>query len=551
LLKIVPLGGLGEIGMNCMLVAYGRDAIVIDCGVMFPDAEQHGVDLVIPDFSLLRSFGVKVHAYVMTHGHEDHIGALPYALTMVDAPIYASRFTCGLIKHKLGEWGISYQLEEVSPKDTLHFGDLKIEFMHVTHSIPDGLAIAITTPLGVVIHTGDFKIDHRPIGGETTDLGRFAEYGDEGVLALLSDSTNSDREGVSTSESAIAVGLEEVMRDAEARIFIASFASHIHRMQQVIDISMKLGRKVVLNGRSMVNNSRIARELGILRAPDDIFVPVDQARDKDPASLTILTTGSQAEPASAMAKLSRGENQHLSIGPNDLVIFSSRSIPGNERAISRVINGLVRQGARVVSSSIAKVHTSGHAHKEEQRLMLNLVKPQYFMPIHGELHHLAQHAATAGECGIPKENVFVVEDGQSIEMYAEGDGVGARRGERHLARKIYVDGKGVGDVSDVTVRDRASLAYAGICICVVVIDQDTGEVAREPELFTRGIANADDNPALFSDAKSWLMQAISEQSPAARRDRLVMEEALRIALRRFFRREVDRKPIVLPFVLEA
>ncbi len=561
MLKILPLGGLGEIGMNAMLVAYGDDALLIDCGVLFPDPELHGVDLVIPDFSLIRSLGVKVHAYVLTHGHEDHIGALPYALPMIDAPIYASRFTAGLVQSKLGEWGLDYVLELVRPREKRSFGPFEVEFLSVTHSIPDGLALAITTPHGVVIHSGDFKIDHRPIDGQQTDLARFAEYGDRGVLALLSDSTNADREGVSTSESVIGRELAQAMAGCEGRVFIASFASHIHRMQQVIDISRELGRKVVLNGRSMVNNARIARDLKVLHAPDDVFVPVDKAKDCDPRSLTILTTGSQAEPSSAMSKLAHGESQHLSIAPGDLVIFSSRSIPGNERAISRVMNGLVRQGARVISSQIARVHTSGHAHREEQRLLINLVKPRFFVPIHGEMHHLASHAEIAGQCGITRDRIFVIEDGQSLVLEAdegaepassegEGPDISAYLGERYQPRRIFVDGKGVGDISDIVVRDRQALATAGICVCIVIIDPGSGDVVQGPDLFIRGISGSEDS-RLLDEATSWVKKGINEHTADARRDRAVMEEAVRVSLRRFFRRELDRKPVILPFVLSV
>jgi ribonuclease J len=546
------LGGLGEIGMNAMLVCYGDDAIMIDCGVLFPDPELHGIDLVIPDFSLLRSLGVKLHGYVITHGHEDHIGALPYALQVQDAPIFASRFTCGLIQHKLSEWGLSYALELVRPRQTMTLGPFELEFLSVTHSIPDGLAVAITTPLGTVVHTGDFKIDHRPVGGETTDLARFGELGERGVLALLSDSTNAEIEGVSQSEAAIADGLDQAMRDARGRIFIAAFASHVYRMQTIIDISARMGRKIVLNGRSMINNMRIARDLGVLKVSDDMFVPLEEAKEKDPATLTILTTGSQAEPTSAIAKLAFGEGQHLSVSDGDLVIFSSRSIPGNERAITKAIDGLTRRGADVLYWQVARVHTSGHAHKEEQRLMINLVKPRFFVPIHGELHHLKAHAHTAKACRVPDERVFMIEDGQALELYRGDDGeVHARLGEKVLARKIFVDGKGIGDVGDVVLRDRAQLAHAGMVICVVTIDQATGDVTQGPDLLTRGIFGDAEHPTLFEEAKLWVKKALDEHTAEARRDRPAMEDAIRTSLRRFFRKELERKPVVLPLVLSV
>ncbi|MCC6806165.1 MAG: ribonuclease J [Deltaproteobacteria bacterium] len=552
MIRLIPLGGLGEIGMNAMIVAYENDAIMIDCGVLFPDPEMHGIDLVIPDFSVLKSLKLKLHGYVITHGHEDHIGALPYALQVQDAPIFASRFTCGLIQHKLGEWGLTYALELVRPRQTMTLGPFELEFLSVTHSIPDGLAIAIGTPLGTVIHTGDFKIDHRPVGGETTDLARFGELGDRGVLALLSDSTNAEIEGVSQSEAAIADGLEQAMRDAQGRIFIASFASHVYRMQTIIDLSQKLGRKIVLNGRSMVNNCRIARDLGVLKVSDDMFVPLEQAKERDPKTLTILTTGSQAEPTSAIAKLAFGEGQHLSVSDGDLVIFSSRSIPGNERAITKAIDGLTRRGAEVLYWQVAKVHTSGHAHKEEQRLMINLCKPRFFVPIHGELHHLKSHARTAAACRVDAERVFTIEDGQSLELQRGDDGeVHARLGERHVARKIFVDGKGIGDVGEAVIRDRAQLAHAGMVICVVTIDQTTGDITQGPDLLTKGIFGDAEHPTLFEEAKQWVRKGLEEHTAEARCDRPAMEESIRASLRRFFRKELERKPVVLPLVLNV
>lgn len=560
-LLILPLGGLGEIGMNSMLIAYGRDALIVDCGVLFPDVEMHGVDLVIPDFTSIRELGVNLHAYILTHGHEDHIGALPYALPVMDAPIYASRFTSGLVQSKLSEWGIKYSLELARPRETVQLGPFEVEFLRVTHSIPDGFGLAIKTPLGTVIHTGDFKIDQRPKWGETTDLARFAEYGERGVLALLSDSTNSDREGVSASEADIAAGLEAAMANREGAIFVAAFASHIHRLVEVTQISRKLGRKVVLNGRSMINNMRIARELGVVSVADDAFVSLDEAKQLDRSALTILTTGSQAEPGSAISKLARGDNPHLRVQRGDLVIFSSRSIPGNERAISRAVNGLVRHGAEVLYANVAKVHTSGHAHKEEQRLMLNLVKPRYFVPIHGELHHLATHAATARTCGVEPENVFVIEDGQTLSLgrdeptgedASSDEGaprVWAELGAKLEARKIFVDGKGVGDVSDLILRDRAQLAYAGMLICVVSIDQASADIATGPELLSRGIVDGDDKAGVLDNARAWVKKAIEEQSAEGRRDRAVLEETIRLSLRRFFRRELERKPVIFPIVM--
>jgi ribonuclease J len=544
-LTILPLGGLGEIGMNAMLIAWGDDAILIDCGVLFPDVDQPGVDYIIPDFHVLERYHLL--AYVITHGHEDHIGALPYALPVAEAPIYASRFTCGLIKHKLGEWGMSFDLHEVAPRDTVTVGPFSLEFMRVTHSIPDGLAIAVTTPVGVVIHTGDFKIDHAPIGGEKTDLARFADWGERGVLALLSDSTNSDLEGVSLSESSIGRGLREVMRSAEARIFVASFASHIHRLQQIIDISRELGRRTVLNGRSMIQNVRMAREMGLLKAPDSDFMELEDAKDAPPSLLTVLTTGSQAEPGSALSRLALGDSHHLRIGPNDVVVFSSRSIPGNEQAISRAINGLTRQGARVIYGHETNVHTSGHAHREEQRLMINLVKPRYFIPVHGELHHLTAHAETARQCGV--EKIFVIEDGQPVEFERSGGEVDGYLGEPGDARKIMVDGDGVGDVTATVLRDRNQLAEAGMVICVVTLDATSGEVAFGPDIMMRGVLA--DDARLVDDLKNWVRTAINEQTPTARRDRPTIEEAVRVSVRRFFKRELDRKPVVLPVVLQV
>jgi len=548
-LKILPLGGLGEIGMNAMLVSYGRDAILIDCGVLFPDTEMLGIDIVIPDFSHFATLDIDLHGYMITHGHEDHIGALPYALSVRTAPIYASRFTCALIKQKLTEWNLKFSLQEVAPRETLDLGPFQIEFLRVTHSIPDGLALAIRTPLGTLIHTGDFKIDHVPLDGEKTDLARFSEYGEQGVLALFSDSTNSELEGTAVSETAIGTSLEAAMRDVGGRIFVAAFASHIHRIQQLCDLARKLDRYVFLNGRSMVQNIRLARELGILKAPDDLFIELAEAKELPVHKLMVLTTGSQAEPGSAIARLALADHPPLPINVGDVVIFSSRSIPGNERAISKAINGLMRQGAHVLYARASQLHTSGHAHKEEQRLMINLVKPNFFVPIHGELRHLSHHAKTARECGINEENIFVIEDGQTIIFEQTQNGIAASRGDKLEARKVFVDGKGVGDVGDIVMRDRQQLANAGIVICVLTLDLATGEIASGPDLICRGIIELEHQVPLLEEAKTTIEKALLEHTPQARKDPDLSKETIRLTLRRFFRKTLQRKPVVIPMVI--
>lgn len=554
-LTIIPLGGLGEVGMNAMLIAYGKEALLIDCGVLFPDDEMLGIDLVIPDFSIIKEQGYRLLAYLITHGHEDHIGALPYALPIIDAPVYASRFSAALIQGKMREWDIACDLHEVQPRERLRLGPFDIEFIRVTHSIPDGLAIAIRTPLGTLIHTGDFKIDMRPIDGEPTDLARFTDYGEEGVLLLMSDSTNSESEGASLSESAITRNLEHAMASTSGKIFVAAFSSHIHRIQQIVDLSQKLKRKVVLNGRSMVSNVRLARSLGLLTAPDEAFVDMAVARDLPANKITILTTGSQAEESSAIAKMAYANNPALPVMKGDLVIFSSRAIPGNERAISKAINGLIRQGAEVVYGQTTHVHTSGHAHQEEQRLMIHCVKPRYFMPIHGELRHLQRHARTAIECGIDPAHIFEIEDGAQVTFKAvhttsnittETLGAITRKLD---ARKILIDGKSIGETGDIVLRDRKQLAMAGMLICIALFNAQSGELTLPLEIISRGIVHIDTHQALFEQAKALVEADLAALSAEDRVNKSVLETLIRNTLKRFFKKQLARHPIVLPFVI--
>jgi len=553
-LTIFPLGGLGEIGMNAMVIAYGEDAVVIDCGVLFPDADLPGVDYVIPDLSVLKQCPFKVRAYVITHGHEDHIGALPYALSIIDAPIYASRFTCGLIEQKLNEWKLTYDLKEVKVTDCIQIGCFEFEFIKVTHSIPDSFALSIQTPLGRVIHTGDFKIDHRPVDGQTTDLGRFAKDGQQGVLLLLSDSTNAEVPGVSWSEKDIEQSLTQIITQAQGRVFIASFSSHIHRMQLVINISLACGRKIAFNGRSMLSNMTLARRLGLLSVRDQDIVDMDQVSELDPSKITILTTGSQAEPTSAIAKLAyRDPASLVAILPQDVVIFSSRAIPGNERSISRAINGLMEQGARVVYSQVAKVHTSGHAYQDEQRLMLNLVKPRFFIPVHGEYRHMSAHADIAESCGVARENIFILKNGDSLEIAPHKYEIKAMRGPHYPIRKILVDGDGVGDVNEEMIRERQQMAHGGLFICVAHLDAHDGHLCEPLTLKMRGITDltvsTQDDVSLLKEAEKEVSQVIAEQTRDTRLNQEKVEEVIRVGLRRFWRKQKGRRPVILPFVI--
>ncbi|MBI5970761.1 MAG: ribonuclease J [Deltaproteobacteria bacterium] len=547
-IKIIPLGGLGEIGLNMMCMEYGDSIIVIDCGLMFPEDYMLGIDIVIPDIGYLKKNRDKVKAFFITHGHEDHTGALPFVLREINVPIYATALTIGLIEEKLSEFSLdkTTQFETVRPRDKVVIGEFTVEFIRVCHSIVDGCALAITTPAGVVIHTGDFKMDQTPVDGEVMDYARFAEYGEAGVLALLSDSTNVEKEGFTLSEREIGVNLEGIFGKCKGRIIVAAFSSNIHRVQQVLDSADKFGRKVVLNGRSMVANARIARTLGYLKAPDGLIVDMKELDALPFDKVVLLTTGSQGEPMSALTRMAMDNHKHIKVTEGDTVILSSKFIPGHEKAITSMMNHLYRRGADVIYEKVSEVHVSGHASQEELKIMLNITKPIYFMPVHGEYRHLVLHGRLAQKVGIPREDIFIAEDGDVVEFSKEG----AARCGRVESGRVFVDGKGVGDVGAMVLKDRSHLSQDGMVLAVVALNGSTGEVVYGPEIITRGLIFEEEAADLITGAKNVVMETLSGIGTEAKTEQLEVKEEIRRALKRFFGKALDRRPVILPVVIE-
>ncbi|HWV39046.1 MAG TPA: ribonuclease J [Vulgatibacter sp.] len=546
MLRIVPLGGLGEVGLNAMVFESEDEAFLVDCGIMFPQ-ESLGVDVVLPDFTYLRELGDKLKGVVLTHGHEDHIGALPFLLRELSLPVWGSRFTLGLLEPKLAEHGVRAALSELSAGDSVEVSDaFRVEGIRVTHSIPDALGLAIHTPEGLVVHTGDFKIDHTPVGDLPTDLKRFARLGGDGVLALLSDSTNSERAGSSLSERQVGAALEGIFAEARSRIFVATFASNVHRIQQVIDASRRFGRKVVLVGRSMQQNARIAAELGLLDVPVGAIVDEQEARRLRHREVTVLSTGAQGEPRSALVRMALGDpSAPMPIDEGDLVILSSRFIPGNELAIGTMINRLAMRGAQVIYEGAEDIHASGHAYREEQRLMLRLTEPRHFVPIHGEYRHLARHVKTAHEVGIPDSACHLITDGEVLQF--EG-GCAFVNGSVPSGR-VYVDRRGGPDVPELVLRERALIAETGLVTAVVVLDRASGALVRGPEITARGTAVPDEEE-LLADVRREVHDALGALGPALRADPGTVQEEVRRAVRRAYKRRTERKPVVLPLVIE-
>lgn len=546
-LRVVPLGGLGEIGLNCLIIECGGQAVAIDCGVMFPDAAMLGIDLVIPDIEYLRSLGDRFLGFVITHGHEDHIGGLPYALRDLAVPVYATPMAAGLIGARLVEHGLDYvEIRTFRPREVFTLGPFSIDPIHVTHSIVDAVGLAITTPRGVVVHTGDFKIDQTPIDGRGPDLQAFAEYGARGVALMLSDSTNATVSGSTGSERDVRGGLESAFRQAEGRIFFSTFSSHVHRIQQVIELSEVLGRSVAVVGRSLVNAIRIATEIGHLKAPPSIFVDVADVSDMPARNLTLLTSGSQGEALSALVRIAVGDHAKVQMGSGDLVILSSRVIPGNERSIGNMINHMCRRGALVMDGSTSPVHVSGHASRDELAFMLNIVRPRYFVPVHGEYRQLSHHLQLAQSTGLAEENVFLLEDGQTLEL----DEQGARRGEIVRAGRVFVDGKGIGDVGDLVLRDRRHLSRDGLLLAILTVDQHTGDLISGPDFVSRGVFEQGEEAQYFEAARTIVTDALAAITPESRTDAGEVSEEVRRALRRYLSRTLARRPVVLPYVME-
>jgi len=548
-LTAIPLGGLGEFGMNMMALRLGDEIIVVDAGMMFPESELLGVDLVIPDITYLKQNRAQVRAIVLTHGHEDHIGALPYILRDLNVPVYGTRFTLALVKKRLDEAGLleSTTLREVIPGRLVEVGPFEIEFISVTHSTVDCVALAIRTPLGVVIHTGDFKIDQTPVGGAPFDLHSFAKYGNEGVLALFSDSTNVERPGFTPSERAIVPRIEELCRSAPRRVILSCFASCIHRIQQVIDIASRVNRKVAFVGRSMVDNVEIAHSLELLRIPDGMVVRPQDIRGFDAKRIIILASGSQAEPMSSLSRIAVDNHRFVSVDENDSVILSARIIPGNEKSIFRMLDHMFRRRALVYyDNSAGTIHVSGHASQEEQKLLLQLVKPKYFIPVHGEYRHLFRHAALAHQLGAVGHEILLVEDGRPIEFTEDG----AHRRDAVTAGRVCVDSGSLEEIEDVVIRDRKHLSEDGIVVPIIAIDKHTGKVESHPEIVTRGLMS-DNGQELIAGARLVIMKTVEESNAEEKSDWGVIKEKIRVDLKRYISKQTSKRPLILPVILEV
>ncbi len=548
-LKIIPLGGLNEIGKNITAFEYENEIIVVDCGLAFPEDEMLGVDIVIPDISYLEKNIEKVKAILITHGHEDHIGAIPYFLKKINVPVYGSKLSLGLIKAKLIEHNLEKQtkLVTVEPRQVIKFGKFKVEFVRVTHSIADSMAIAITTPVGTVLHTGDFKIDYTPIDGGYMDLQRIAELGKEGVTLLMSDSTNVQRPGHTMSERSVGKELDRLFTNCTKRIIVATFASNVHRMQQIINSAVKFKRKVAVVGRSMVNVLAVSQELGYLNAPEGTLIDIDKIGMYNPEQLVIITTGSQGEPMAALSRMSVGEHKKVQITPDDMIIFSSSAIPGNEKSIGKVIDELERLGAEVIQNQIADVHVSGHACQEELKLMLSLVRPKYFMPVHGEYRFLKQHGQLAVETGVEKENIFISENGRILEI----DKNSAKLTTQVTSGIVLVDGLGVGDVGNIVLRDRQLLSENGMIIVVISLDRRTAKVVSGPDIVTRGFVYVRENEPLIDEIKEVAKKELTKCEEQGIREWSTIKTKVRESLIKYIYTKTKRQPMILPILMDV
>jgi ribonuclease J len=545
-LRIVPLGGLGEIGKNMSVFEYGNDAIIIDTGLMFPENDMLGIDYIIPDFQyLVERDDLNIRAILITHGHEDHTGALIHVLERFQVPVYATRLTAGLLEVKLQQAHIDKQTElhVFKAGDVLELGPFKVESYHTTHSIPDCVGFGITTPAGLVVHTGDFKFDHTPVDGWPPDFAKLAEFGKRGVLALLSDSTNADHAGWTPTEVSIDDAFDRVFANAEGRIIVATFASLINRIQQVANAAQRHNRKIAVTGYSMVENIKMATALGYLDLPQDLVVPLDEVNRLPANEVTILSTGTQGEPSAVLSRLAKGHHRQLDIRPGDTVVMSAHIIPGNEEMVNRTINKLIQRGAHVLYHPIEMVHVSGHASREELKMMLNLVRPKYFVPVHGELRHLTQHGLLAESVGIPAQNIAVVENGTVIEFEKGKMTVG----ERVPGRYVFVDGTGVGDVGRAVMRDREILARDGFVFAVVVLDAETGELVEEPEIVSRGFVYLPAADELFADARDRIREVLDQRNGMSTKK---LQDKIDSALKTMFLQETRRRPMIFTRINE-
>ena len=547
-LKIIPLGGIEEVGKNITVFEYENDIIVVDCGVSFPEEDMLGVDLVTPDITYLEKNKSKFKAMFITHGHEDHIGSIPYVLKQINVPVYASRLTCGLIKTKLEEHKLvrSTQMHEVKAGETITVGCFKVEFIQSTHSIADSMALAIHTPVGIIVHTGDFKVDYTPIDGKVMDFARLAELGKQGVLALMSDSTNSEREGFTMSEKTVGKVFAKIFAGCEKRIIVATFASNVHRVQQIINCAVNTNGKVAIAGRSMLNVMTVARELGYLDIPDGILIDVDDIDDYPPQRLVLITTGSQGESMAGLSRMAQGSHKKVTIGKEDLVIISAHPIPGNEKMVSDVIDDLIKIGAEVIYHSIADIHVSGHACKEEQKLMLCLTKPKYFIPVHGEYKHLKAHAETAISVGIPEDNIVILHNGAVLEL----DNGFCKITGSVPSGEVLVDGLGVGDVGNIVLRDRQHLAEEGIIIVVMVMDKKTGKIVTEPDIISRGFVYVRESEDLMDEIKKVVNKELEKINSKDTKDWSTIKNNVRDALHDYLFQKTKRNPMLIPIITE-
>jgi len=547
-LKLIPLGGFNEIGKNMMVVEYKETIVIIDCGLMFPDEEMLGIDLVIPDITYLHKNREKVKAIVLTHGHEDHIGALPYILKQINVPVYGTKLTLGIVENKLREHGLINDVEliVIKAKDTVKIGELDVEFIKTNHSIADSVAIAIHSPIGTIVHTGDFKIDYQPIDGEIIDFQRFAELGKHGVLALMSDSTNVERPGFTMSESTVGKSFMDIFGTAKGRILVASFASNVHRVQQAVNAAVKYDRKVAICGRSMVNIAKTASELGYLDIPEGTLIDIDNVSKYPPEKIVILTTGSQGEPMSALSRMANGEHRKINILPGDLVVLSATPIPGNEKLVSRIINLLFKKGANVVYEHLAEIHVSGHACQEELKLMLALTKPKFFIPVHGEYRHLNLHARLAEKVGVAKENIFVIENGNVVELNRDA----AKINGSVASGRVLVDGLGVGDVGNIVLRDRKHLSQDGLIIVVVTMDKASGQVVAGPDLISRGFVYVRESEDLMDEARNVIKEILDICEEKKITEWNTIKNRIKDGLRNFIYEKTKRNPMILPIIME-
>jgi ribonuclease J len=548
-LEIIPLGGVGQFGMNMMAMRYGGAAIIVDAGMSFPEEDLPGVDIIIPDFSFIDEYRDEILAIVLTHGHEDHIGAVPFLLKEVNVPVYGTHLTLAFLDGKLQEHGLadSVAVHAVEPRDVEKFGPFEVEWIHVSHSLTSCTAVAITTPVGVVIHSGDFKVDDSPVIGPSMDLKRLTEYGDKGVLALLADSTNAERPGRTLSEAAVIPAFEDVFDKAAGRIIVSCFTSSVHRIQIVLDLARDYGRQVALLGRSMLRNVETAESLRQLDVPDGIFISPSEARHMDDDSLVLLAAGCQGDPMSAMTRLATDQHKNISVGEGDLVVLSARIIPGNERAISRLISHCYKRGARVIDSSMARIHVSGHGSQEDLKILIDATRPKFLIPIHGEYRQLYRHKEWAETIGIVEpRNIIIIENGDVLEL----DETSAEVVAKEFVGRTFIDGT-YGEVEDMVVRDRKHLSYDGIVVPIVTLNPTSGEIESEPEIVTRGFIHEEDPGGMMDDLRQIIEDAVSTASHEERIDHAVIKEKVRLALKRFIQKSTGRRPMIIPVVIEV